>query len=75
MFAGTAIVNYRLAFADQGKQTSAFFINPVFHLENFVNVEPLTWRHGDGDMEMETWRHETRRHGGMETWREGDMET
>jgi hypothetical protein len=48
---------------------------------------PETWRHGSGDMEMETWRHEdmktwrhevgdmeTGRHGNMETWKHGEME-
>jgi hypothetical protein len=49
-----------------------------------------TWRHGDGDMEIETWKHgdmemeiwkhgdidmETWRNGEIETWRHGDMET
>jgi hypothetical protein len=28
-----------------------------------------TWRHGDGDIDIDTWKH-----GEMERWRHGDMD-
>jgi hypothetical protein len=46
---------------------------------------PESWRHGHGDMDMETWKHrdidiETWKHGEIETWRietwkHGDIKT
>jgi hypothetical protein len=74
-FAETAIVDYHLSFADQGKQTSVYCFClrqtngkaiAVFSLRNSGNMETL--KHGDID--METWKH-----GEMETWRHGEMET
>ncbi len=46
------------------------------------DMETGTWRHAHGrhgqiDMDMETWRHrdiETWRHGDIESWRHGDVD-
>jgi hypothetical protein len=84
--AKTAIVNYRLSFADKGKRTSAFrfhlqqtnrslpFPFSIFTKQMEVAVFPL---HSSvfllrfsRNMETLTWRH-----GGMEIWRHGNMET
>jgi hypothetical protein len=81
-FAETAIVDYRLSFVDQGKQTSLFrfclhkqrevcsFCFPFAANKRKLLCSicriPETWKQGIGDMDMETW---TWRHG------DGDMET
>jgi hypothetical protein len=83
-FAETAIVDYRLSCADQGKQTSnfcfrlqqrklschfLFVLLAVFRKHGDIDME--IWRHINGYIEMETWKHvemETLRHGDMETW-------
>jgi hypothetical protein len=82
MFAEKAIVDYRLLFADQGKQTSVFCFclqqtNQSFlFAENKRNLPFLVssvfclWKHRD--MYMDTWRH-----GDKKTWkwRHGNIET
>jgi hypothetical protein len=35
-----------------------------------MDMETWRWRHGDGVMEIEAWKHR-----GIKTWRNGDMET
>jgi hypothetical protein len=37
----------------------------IFHLRNSRNVEIRTWRHGNGNTDIETWN--------MEKWRHGDI--
>ncbi len=75
-FAETAIVNYRLSFADLEEQTSVFrfrlkqtigsllFLFSICRKQTKVVIFRLqilaTWRHGHGDVEM-------RRYGDMET--------
>ncbi len=70
-FAERAIGDYPLLFADQGKQTFLFpfsfaankwnFTVSIFRLRNSRNMEILTWRHGEMEMDtygiMETWKH------------------
>ncbi len=50
-FAETAIVDYRLLFADQGKQTSVFRFR-LRHGHRDTNMETRTWRHAHGDMKL-----------------------
>jgi hypothetical protein len=68
MFAKTAIVDYLLQFADQGKQTFSPFLFLANKRKFAVSIFRLQkanescrfpfeefWKHGDED--METWRH------------------
>jgi hypothetical protein len=88
-FAETAIVNYCLSLADQGKkcpfsicvcskQMEVYrfrfpFAEYIWKLPFSVSSIFCLWKHGDIDMETWTLRHG---HGDMdmETWRHGDME-
>ncbi len=86
-FAEIAIVDYRLSFADQGKQTFVFrflmqqtngslsfsFAENKWKLPFSVS-SVLRWRNSRkrGGKDMETWRHGD---GDMETWRHVDIET
>jgi hypothetical protein len=83
-FAETAIVDYRLSFANQGKQNLYF---PLLFAANKwkLGVSIVCLRKNgschislvlfclrkQGHMDMETWRW---RPGNMETWRNGDMD-
>jgi hypothetical protein len=77
-FAETAVVDYRLSFADQGKRTSVFryCLQQTNGGCHFTIVQfsicriPETLRHGDmelGYIDM--------RHGNMDKWRHGDVVT
>jgi hypothetical protein len=68
-FAKTAIIDYYCL-----PTTEKHF--SVVCSPNSGNME--TGRHGDGDIDMETWKHgemQTWRHGETETWRHGETET
>jgi hypothetical protein len=81
----TAIVDYHLSFADQGKKTSVFQLeqtNRCFSQFSYCRKQmevaafyyfrflfAKKWRHGD--IEIETWKH---RDIDVETWEHGEME-
>jgi hypothetical protein len=90
MSAEKAIADYRLLFADQGKQISVFrsihskltevypfcFSVAANKEKSSFSVSSLFHLMNSGN--METWRHgdmETWKPGDMETWRHGNMET
>jgi hypothetical protein len=82
-FAETAIINYCLSFADQGKQTYGFCFRSqqsevccfcfLFAENNGSCHFPFAKFRKRGDKDMETWkwrhRHRNMEHEEMETWR------
>ncbi len=78
MFAETAIVDYRLLFADQGKQYSVFHFRFPFAVNNRNCRFPFAEFRKLGDMDMETLKLDWETyvdmiHGIMEKWRHGDI--
>jgi hypothetical protein len=73
------VCRFRFPF-EANQRKLPFSVNSVFRCgipETWRNRHRLygeteTWRHGDGDMEMETWNMETWKHGEMKIWRDMD---
>ncbi len=73
MFAETVIVDFRLTFAEQGKQTSVF----LFHLRQINGSLLFPFSICSKQTEVAVFRQfrfHLRNSGNMETWRRGDME-
>jgi hypothetical protein len=71
-FTQTKVCCFRFPFA-ANKWKLPFSVNSVFCLLNFGNMETLTWRHGDTEMETCKQGYIDVRHGNMEKWRHGDV--
>ncbi len=81
VFAKTAIVDYHLSFAYQGKKTSFFCFllqktnrNLPFPFSVCTNKGKLPFSTSSIFGVTETWRHGHGDSGDMETWRHGDIE-